>query len=108
MEARRESRTEDRGRTTEGGRRWLAALGGDCHSRTARGDCHAARPTGGFGHGAAGGGAGGEPDNAVWGENYPREYESYLKTRIADTQTKFGGAYARDYLEADPYKVILY
>jgi nitrite reductase (cytochrome c-552) len=49
-----------------------------------------------------------EPDNAVWGENYPREYESYLKTRIDDTKTKFGGAYPRDYLEEDPYQVILF
>ena len=49
-----------------------------------------------------------EPDNAVWGRNYPREYESYLKTRIDDTKTKFGGAYPRDYLEEDPYQVILF
>lgn len=49
-----------------------------------------------------------EPDNAVWGQNYPREYQSYLKTRITDTKTKFGGAYPRDYLEDDPYQVILF
>jgi nitrite reductase (cytochrome c-552) len=49
-----------------------------------------------------------EPDNAVWGENYPREYESYLQTRITDTKTKFGGAYPRDYLEEDPRQVILF
>jgi len=49
-----------------------------------------------------------EPDNAVWGQNYPREYESYLKTRIDDTKTKYGGAYPRDYLEEDPYQVILF
>lgn len=49
-----------------------------------------------------------EPDNAVWGQNYPREYESYLQTRISDTRTKFGGADPRDYLEEDPYKVILF
>jgi len=49
-----------------------------------------------------------EPDNAVWGQNYPREYESYLKTRTTDTKTKFGGAYLRDYLEEDPYQVILF
>ena len=49
-----------------------------------------------------------EPDNAVWGQNYPREYESYLKTRISDTQTKYGGSYPRNYLEGDPLQVILF
>jgi len=49
-----------------------------------------------------------QPDNAVWGENYPREYETYLRTRIDTTQTKFGGAFPRDYLEADPLQVILF
>ena len=49
-----------------------------------------------------------EPDNAVWGQNYPREYESYLRTRIADTETKYGGAFPRDYLDADPRMVILF
>ncbi len=49
-----------------------------------------------------------EPDNAVWGQSYPRQYESYLRTRIADTKTKFGGADPRDYLEEDPYQVILF
>jgi len=49
-----------------------------------------------------------EPDNAVWGQSYPRQYESYLKTRITDTKTKFGGAYPRDYLEEDPFQVILF
>ena len=52
--------------------------------------------------------AGWEPDNAVWGQSYPRQYESYLKTRITDTRTKFGGAYPRDYLEEDPFQVILF
>lgn len=49
-----------------------------------------------------------EPDNAVWGRNYPREYESYLATRQADTRTKFGGAFQRDYLDEDPNLVILF
>lgn len=49
-----------------------------------------------------------EPDNAVWGQSYPRQYESYLRTRITDTKTKFGGAYPRDYLEEYPYQVILF
>jgi len=49
-----------------------------------------------------------EPNNAVWGRNYPREYESYLRTRITDTKTKYGGSYPRDYLEGDPRQVILF
>lgn len=49
-----------------------------------------------------------EPDNAVWGENYPRQYESYLRTRITDTETKYGGSYPRNYLEIYPSKVILF
>ncbi len=49
-----------------------------------------------------------EPNNAVWGQNYPREYESSLKARIDTTKTKFGGAFPRDYLEGDPYQVILF
>ena len=49
-----------------------------------------------------------EPDNAVWGMNYPREYESYLATRVDTTRTRHGGAEPRDYLEADPNQVILF
>ncbi|MBN2513880.1 MAG: ammonia-forming cytochrome c nitrite reductase subunit c552 [Sedimentisphaerales bacterium] len=49
-----------------------------------------------------------EPDNAVWGQNWPREYETYRKTEISDTQTLFGGSFPRDYLEADPYQVVLF
>lgn len=49
-----------------------------------------------------------EPNNAVWGRDYPFEYESYLRTRITDTKTKYGGSYPRDYLEGDPRQVILF
>jgi len=49
-----------------------------------------------------------EPDSAVWGENYPREYGTYLRTRIADTRTRHGGAFPRDYLDEDPNLVILW
>lgn len=49
-----------------------------------------------------------EPDNAVWGQNFPREYESYLQTKVTDTQTKFGGSTQRDYLDQDPNLVILW
>ena len=49
-----------------------------------------------------------EPDNAVWGQNYPREYESYLRTREIGHATLFGGSTQRDYLEANPRQVILF
>ncbi len=49
-----------------------------------------------------------QPDNAVWGQNYPREYESYLKMKDDTTQTKYGGAFPRDYLEDDPRQVLLF
>lgn len=49
-----------------------------------------------------------EPDNAVWGQSYPREYESYARTADDTTRTKHGGAYPRDYLDDDPRQVILF
>lgn len=49
-----------------------------------------------------------ETDNAVWGQNYPREYESYKRTEISDTHTKYGGSFPRDYLEEDPRQVVLF
>ncbi len=49
-----------------------------------------------------------EPDNAVWGQNYPLEYESYAKTSIDDTKTKQGGAFPRDYLDDIPDLVLLF
>ena len=52
--------------------------------------------------------SGWEPDNAVWGQNYPREYESYKKMEDDTTHTKYGGAYPRDYLEEDPRQVLLF
>lgn len=49
-----------------------------------------------------------EPDNAVWGRNYPRQYESYLRTQDSTTRTLYGGSYPRDYLEADPRQLVLF
>ncbi len=49
-----------------------------------------------------------EPDNAVWGQNYPLQYESYMRTRITDTRTEYGGSIPRDYLEIDPLQVVLF
>ena len=49
-----------------------------------------------------------EPDNAKWGANYPREYESYARTALDTTKTKFGGAFPRDYLDEFPQLVVLF
>ncbi len=49
-----------------------------------------------------------EPDNAVWGRNYPREYETYALTADDTTRTKYGGSFPRDYLDDDPMQVILF
>jgi nitrite reductase (cytochrome c-552) len=49
-----------------------------------------------------------EPDNAVWGRNYPREYETYLRTRDSESRTRHGGPFPRDYLEDYPDLVVLF
>ncbi len=49
-----------------------------------------------------------ETDPAVWGANYPREYESWKRTKDSTTKTKFGGSYPRDYLDENPNLVILF
>ena len=51
-----------------------------------------------------------EMDAARWGENYPREYDSYKRMQDSSpaTKTKYGGAAKRDYLEEGPATVILF
>ncbi len=49
-----------------------------------------------------------EPRNEVWGENFPREYESYLKTLNTDFASKHGGSKMIDYLEKYPELVVLW
>ncbi|UTW63103.1 ammonia-forming cytochrome c nitrite reductase [bacterium SCSIO 12741] len=49
-----------------------------------------------------------EPRNAVWGENYPKEYQSYKQTRDTSFSTYQGGSATRDMLEEDPRLVILW
>ena len=41
----------------------------------------------------------GEARNEVWGENFPRQYESYRKTLENDFDSKHCGSVMRDYLE---------
>jgi nitrite reductase (cytochrome c-552) len=49
-----------------------------------------------------------EPRNEVWGENYPREYETYLMMLDTTFRTKYGGSAFRDYLEESPELVIMW
>ncbi|MGE5402337.1 MAG: ammonia-forming cytochrome c nitrite reductase subunit c552, partial [Ignavibacteriales bacterium] len=49
-----------------------------------------------------------EPRNAVWGENYPREYESYLGTSDTTFRSKYAGSMMIDYLEQEPEQVVLW
>ena len=37
-----------------------------------------------------------EPRNEVWGENYPREYETYRKTLDTDFASRHGGSMMTD------------
>lgn len=49
-----------------------------------------------------------ESDSAVWGKNFPREYESWLQTREGDTPTKYGGPVKFSQLQRDPLLVKLF
>jgi nitrite reductase (cytochrome c-552) len=43
-----------------------------------------------------------EPDSSIWGENFPNQYSSLLKTETNNTQTAFGGSNPYSKLEQDP------
>ncbi len=49
-----------------------------------------------------------EPRNEVWGENYPREYETYLMTKDTTFFSKYAGNGHIDLLEKYPNMVILW
>lgn len=49
-----------------------------------------------------------ELDPAVWGRNFPREYDTFLKTKDSTLQTKYGGSVPYSKLEKDPALVRLY
>lgn len=49
-----------------------------------------------------------EPRNEVWGENYPKEYQSYMKTADTTFASFQGGSAMVDMLEEDPRFVILW
>ena len=49
-----------------------------------------------------------EPRNEVWGENYPREYETYAATADTGFTSRHGGNSVIDHLERYPNMVILW
>ncbi|MDP4116265.1 MAG: ammonia-forming cytochrome c nitrite reductase subunit c552, partial [Bacteroidota bacterium] len=49
-----------------------------------------------------------EPRNEVWGENYPREYETYVQTMDTNFRSKYNSSGFVDVLEKDPNLVILW
>ncbi len=49
-----------------------------------------------------------EPRNEVWGENYPREYETYLQTLDTNFASKYAGSSMVDMLSRDPKLAILW
>lgn len=49
-----------------------------------------------------------ESRNAIWGKNYPREYESWKRTIEGDKATKHNGNTFRDALDEDPRMVVLW
>ncbi len=49
-----------------------------------------------------------ESRNEIWGQNYPREYQSYLKTADTGFRSTYGGSAMIDMLESDPRLVVLW
>ncbi len=49
-----------------------------------------------------------EPRSAIWGENFPREYQSYLQTSDTSFRSQFNGSAMIDMLEVDPRMVVLW
>ena len=49
-----------------------------------------------------------ESNNAVWGENFPKEYQSWLRTSDTTYRSKYNGNAMIDMLEIDPRLVVLW
>ncbi len=49
-----------------------------------------------------------EPRNAIWGQNFPREYQSYLQTADTTFRSKYNGGATIDMLAVDPRLVVLW
>ena len=49
-----------------------------------------------------------EPDSAVWGVNFPNQYDTFMKTETNKLDTTFAGSSQFSWLERDPRQVILF
>lgn len=49
-----------------------------------------------------------EPRNSLWGELFPREYDSYLKTADTTFRSKYNGSAMVDMLQESPRMVVLW
>ena len=49
-----------------------------------------------------------EPRNAVWGQNFPRQYQSMMRTQDTSFASAFNGSKLRDALEENPNWVVLW
>jgi nitrite reductase (cytochrome c-552) len=49
-----------------------------------------------------------EPRNVVWGQNFPREFQSYYQTADTTFRSKYNGTSTIDMLEVDPRMVVLW
>jgi nitrite reductase (cytochrome c-552) len=49
-----------------------------------------------------------EPRNAVWGEQFPRQFQSYLQTLDTTFASRYGGSRHRDMLAQHPEMVVLW
>lgn len=49
-----------------------------------------------------------ESKNEVWGENYPREFQTYYQTADTTFSSQYGGGKMRDMLADDPRMVVLW
>jgi len=49
-----------------------------------------------------------EPRNEVWGENFPRQYQTYMKTKDGSFKSKYNGNAMIDMQEVDPRLIVLW
>ena len=49
-----------------------------------------------------------EPDSSLWGQNFPNQYSSLLKTKENKIDTTYAGSSGFSWLERDPRQVILF
>ena len=49
-----------------------------------------------------------DPRNELWGQNFPRQYQTYMKTKEGSFKSKYNGNEMIDMLEVDPRLVVLW